>query len=632
MELVIRSEHGEAEVTVTGAIERLEAGELVAHVLGGHPPSSVVVDGRTIPGDATLTGGLVGIGSVIEPTPTDPPSERIGPAVELTQVAGFGAGSTIELAPGSYRLGPSRRVNLDDLADAPVEEPLLRLEIDDDAGVVASVDDAAGQLVIDGEVADGPTRWNTGLLSVDGRVFTHRRVGDDPSAPDDGRAARTAAPVDGRVRLERPTRPPLDPAPPTLVVPSEHDAPALRRRRRPPVARRSGGGAGTHHRETRAASAFRMAADDARRADERWRRRRQPHLGELARRIERLEPTMWERRAGDLDAFTVSLGLADLAWRPVLDRPNDSIPDADRIIEHVGSLRCVPVEADLRDERGLAVVGGHDVATDVARAIMLSLCTTHGPADLDVVVVTSHARRADWEWAKWLPHTRSDGVVRIMADDESLRAWADGFLHGVADDEERSRRTLVVSDDVASWGARDAPLRPLLGDPSLPVRLLALAETPAETPAICTTVVRLDDARTGRHRDGTPGVRVEYVADQRRVDSVAPSALTGPVALGLARRMARLDDPECPVPNGSTLPTDVPLLGLLDQPRPTGDLVIERWSSGTPETRRPVATIGVGARGATSVDLAADGPHALIAGATGSGRSELLRSLVAGLA
>ncbi|MET9927696.1 MULTISPECIES: FHA domain-containing protein [unclassified Streptomyces] len=52
----------------------------------------------------------------------------------------------------------------------------------------------------------------------------------------------------------------------------------------------------------------------------------------------------------------------------------------------------------------------------------------------------------------------------------------------------------------------------------------------------------------------------------------------------------------------------------------------------TPQAGRPVLVLGAGPRGALSVDLADEGPHLLIEGPAGSGRTELLRAIAASLA
>jgi S-DNA-T family DNA segregation ATPase FtsK/SpoIIIE len=58
-------------------------------------------------------------------------------------------------------------------------------------------------------------------------------------------------------------------------------------------------------------------------------------------------------------------------------------------------------------------------------------------------------------------------------------------------------------------------------------------------------------------------------------------------------------------------------------------VIAERWQARPSST---LARIGIGYDGPLSVDLVQDGPHALIAGTTGSGKSELLQTLVASLA
>ena len=43
----------------------------------------------------------------------------------------------------------------------------------------------------------------------------------------------------------------------------------------------------------------------------------------------------------------------------------------------------------------------------MARSLLCQAAVHHGPADLTVGVFVDEGREPDWEWAKWLPHTRS---------------------------------------------------------------------------------------------------------------------------------------------------------------------------------------------------------------------------------
>jgi S-DNA-T family DNA segregation ATPase FtsK/SpoIIIE len=158
------------------------------------------------------------------------------------------------------------------------------------------------------------------------------------------------------------------------------------------------------------------------------------------------------------------------------------------------------------------------------------------------------------------------------------------------------------------------------------VAAVVLAPTVAELPATCTTVVRFDGP------GGPDGVcSVEHAGGEAHertlVAGLAPEA-----ARRCARSLARLADPEAGAGEGG-LPTAVGLLDALGLP-PGPELaraLAERWAAAAGSARLPVP-LGVGPGGPVVVDLAVDGPHGLVAGTTGSGKSELLRALVAGLA
>ena len=96
------------------------------------------------------------------------------------------------------------------------------------------------------------------------------------------------------------------------------------------------------------------------------------------------------------------------------------------------------------------------------------------------------------------------------------------------------------------------------------------------------------------------------------------------------RHLAGLSDPEDPAGAGSELTTDVRIDDLPGVPR-TAAAIAASWRSGGDDPP-PAAPIGVSLDGVVEVDLVRDGPHALIAGTTGAGKSEVLRTLVVAMA
>ncbi len=106
-------------------------------------------------------------------------------------------------------------------------------------------------------------------------------------------------------------------------------------------------------------------------------------------------------------------------------------------------------------------------------------------------------------------------------------------------------------------------------------------------------------------------------------DQVSP-AWTDRVARALApvRDVSR-EDP------ADSIPADVRLLDILGMPEPTAEHILQSWGRTGRTTRVP---IGLGSGQPYEIDLRTDGPHGLIAGTTGAGKSELLQTLIASLA
>jgi len=123
------------------------------------------------------------------------------------------------------------------------------------------------------------------------------------------------------------------------------------------------------------------------------------------------------------------------------------------------------------------------------------------------------------------------------------------------------------------------------------------------------------------------------------IDSVLLAGVDRDRVAGAARALARLEDSEL-AERGGGVPDQVSLVALLEsihhdsaaeEPTVSAEAIAARWKVAPADPPLSV-TIGVSAHDTVTVDLVADGPHGLIAGTTGSGKSELLRSLVTGLA
>jgi DNA segregation ATPase FtsK/SpoIIIE, S-DNA-T family len=363
---------------------------------------------------------------------------------------------------------------------------------------------------------------------------------------------------------------------------------------------------------------------------------------------------LWERRPADADFGDIRIAIG--AQRPsVTLTPPETKPVEDLEPLCVGALRRflrvhstvpdLPVALSARAFAHIALEGGQDAADgdgdaaarlDLARAMVAHLAVMHSPDDLRIAVCAPPERAADWEWVKWLPHaqhpTQRDaaGPVRLVAD----------TLSGVED---------LLAGDLTERPRFHHRADPLLDEPHLVVILdhpRTAAESVLANPGrMGVTLIDLSGTPTATAQDGALRLRVTAQALQAvGVDQKGRQALSAigrPDRLGLAqaaalaRQLARYRPGSGE--EGQHLDATLDLTGLLG----VGDAErfdpAAHWPRKQPWERLRVP-VGITAQG-TPVELdikesaqGGFGPHGLLIGATGSGKSELLRTIVLSLA
>jgi S-DNA-T family DNA segregation ATPase FtsK/SpoIIIE len=365
---------------------------------------------------------------------------------------------------------------------------------------------------------------------------------------------------------------------------------------------------------------------DAVRADVRATEVAHPDLAALTTAARRRSPLLWSRTRSDDDALTVRIGTG-----PGGTGVTRIQADGARLRETAPHL---PVVVDVRTGGGLAVVGPRERTVGCLTTVVAQLTALHPPGEVDLLLLVSADRLQDWTWARWLPHL-APGAVHLHAggsvgtaalrDDDVLDAWltamtarrrAAGTGRPGRPDPAAAPSWLVVLVDRPLDARISATLRAAR---DVGVVTVTAAASTEELPVTVDAVLRLT-GETGDmgvlSRQGVPD-RTAIVVDR----------LPREAATEFARDLAGLT----PVSSASALPRSVRLLDL-----PAAGLHLDdrgRTTGSWPQDRdRLVSTLGRTAQGPIEVDLCRQGPHVLIAGTTGSGKSELLQTLIAGLA
>jgi S-DNA-T family DNA segregation ATPase FtsK/SpoIIIE len=288
----------------------------------------------------------------------------------------------------------------------------------------------------------------------------------------------------------------------------------------------------------------------------------------------------------------------------------------------------------LREAGVLGVAGPKPRIQALARWLVAQAATLHSPRDLSVVVLAERDGEAPWSWVRWLPHARpgegSDCLVSVGNDRETVRARVSELLALVAArriqlEERRSLGGTRFADVVVVMdGAR--VLRSLPGvatlvqdGPAVGVHAICLDEAASLLPPECSTVVEFEagESRVTVSRSGEEEI-AGVVADQ----------VSRAWADQVGRALAAVRDASA-VDEAGGLPDAVRLVDLLEIEPPAAGAVLAGWAAGGRTTE---AAVGVAADGPLALDLRRDGPHALVAGTTGAGKSELLQTWIASLA
>ncbi|WP_019973408.1 FtsK/SpoIIIE domain-containing protein [Mycobacterium sp. 141] len=396
-----------------------------------------------------------------------------------------------------------------------------------------------------------------------------------------------------------------------------------------------------------------------------------PALPEVVDAVHRLGPLMWTHRPEHPGFLSVRLGLGDAASRCHVE--GDDEPDAEpgyreqltSLKEEFAQVKDVPIVADLTECGALGVCGPRGLVDGVARGLVMQLIGLHSPAELAVAAFSSPHLQGSWDWLEWIPHTGSlhsplagnhltdsveGGVALLSRLEDLVKQRAEALATRTAP------RYGPVSDASASLQepALTTPAVVVLVEDTAPIdraRMTRLAERGSAVsvhvvwvatqvsslPAACRTYLLVENP--------TQGATVGEVRHGRHNFPVACETLAVDVAEQVALLMAPVVDVGAAVEDASDLPRTASYLGLTDPAfgsDPTAviaqwtsnDSVVNRTGPVTPLRTAPSLRALVGSTGTEDfhLDLREQGPHALVGGTTGSGKSEFLQAWVMGMA
>jgi DNA segregation ATPase FtsK/SpoIIIE, S-DNA-T family len=374
-----------------------------------------------------------------------------------------------------------------------------------------------------------------------------------------------------------------------------------------------------------------------------------PTPASLAARIKE-RARLWERRPDDPDFLAVRVGTSFVPFSmnmivPAVNKSNPAREEVRALTRDFAAIEDVPCTISLYKIKSLGITGVRQEVAALMRAMLCQIAIAHSPEDVRILGIFPFSQQHDWSWLNDLPHTDvlkgwslprmtaigeddANQMLSFLLEELSLRASRQAEIAAsdtpVASSESVALpHIIVIVHDYVEVRKHPALTNAFKLGEQLGVSIIYMVAQEQSIPGECRGVARL--AEDGRLYYAAIGVLGGTLQDVKSDLMDLVVAQTIALALGnIQVKDASSSDDD--------LPTNVRFLDLVELPY-ADQLKAEKWWQ-QPRYGMLRVPIGMGLKGPIWLDLSENmhGPHGIIAGTTGSGKSELLQSIIVGLA
>jgi DNA segregation ATPase FtsK/SpoIIIE, S-DNA-T family len=357
-------------------------------------------------------------------------------------------------------------------------------------------------------------------------------------------------------------------------------------------------------------------------------------LDNCIRRIKNRQRNLWERGIGQNDFLKIRLGLGSLPLNADIRYPekkfqleDDNLQDElYKLVSAPKVLNNVPVTLSLLEDRISGIIGNRKEVKAFVKSLIFQLASLNSYDELKLVFLYDDSEQDDWKFAKWLPHVWSESRdVRFIATDpteaKELSAYFEKEISG-AGENEAAQHTVVFSMS-KSLASKAEMVNLLLKDKSIEnFSLIALYDELQNLPKECCNVIEVNGAQSKIYdKDDISGKYIGFHAETLKENAEELAVTLGNIQLASSQE-------------AYVLPEMLTFLEMFGVGKIEHLNALTRWKENNP-TVSIETPIGVGNSGELfKLDLHEKyhGPHGLIAGMTGSGKSEFIMTFILSLA
>ncbi len=356
---------------------------------------------------------------------------------------------------------------------------------------------------------------------------------------------------------------------------------------------------------------------------------------------------LWERRLADDDFLVLRVGLGQLPLSSTIVVPpsQDAAPVDRRLFDvqrQYQTLRGVPITVNVAQMASLGLAGPADATAGLLRSILWHMLVLHAPTELRIAFVASPLTHEQWHWLRWAPHTipmSNDAALNMRMVAHEAEA-VNTLMSNLLDVLSRRRDVVERSGDGAGAQASTFPhlcvivdnLELVRGQPVISeilshgslfnMSVLFRVDTWQTIPSACRVMLDIQ----------ADGGRIAYAASAWSSDNFVVDAADLKPSDDLARCLATIQLAD--TGGNQAIPRSVRLFDLLNIEDERDLMPPSYWASDPAGAWH--ADVPIGKKSGDKplfLDLYENkhGPHGIIAGATGAGKSVLLQCMIAAL-
>ncbi len=367
-----------------------------------------------------------------------------------------------------------------------------------------------------------------------------------------------------------------------------------------------------------------------------------PSALEIIRDIQRSKDNLWECSEKDDDFLHIRIGRGKDNISFEVKGPKDGfVLEEDGLAEKAKDIikknkyaNDIPILCDIMGSGLLGIVGERSSAKDLLQNIIIQIAYRYSYENVKIIFLYGKDEEKDYSWVKWLPHVYSeDRQQRFMACGlERVTKLLGGFHEilkrrkdGVSDNSVKKTMPLPYYLFVFmrnEYAVGQSVMEYLLDDYVLGAGAVFVCDNITQLPGECQNVIRV-------------GVDKGEIFDKNAANKSKKFSFDR-VALDTCERFARTLAPlRIPVDSsGFGLPTAITFLEGYSVEKPDEIDIGRNWENAFAEKSMavPIGIKGNGKPFMFDINEKKHGPHGLVAGMTGSGKSEMIQSWILSMA